>query len=642
MKKVFPFIQFHKVTLIIALISAFNSLSAQYNFTVTECNSVEEAEALIDSVLLGNVNPAFKQNITVTGDPRAIGYFTNGFIFEFTDPSGIVLSTGFTDDLDISNDCASQNESGNNNGGSDPDLEVLAGMGIHDACVIEFDLMLFNDSVHLSYVFGSEEYHDYVNSGFNDVFGFFVSGPGIEGPFTNNAVNIAEIPGTHNPVSISNVNCGNHPAGCNPSLPGGPNCEYLVDNTQTNQSGFSQTVLDAFTIPFITSQEIQSYEWYHFKLALGDAGDAMYDSGVLLERGSIVSIPVPEVNVLECETELDVIHYVDTVLLSNVMDENKANITFSGDPKAIGYFANTGFLMLDSENGLVLSNGYASESAKQNICESDVNITTDNDGLDSDVDLELLSDGVEVKDVAIIEFDYLSLNDTINFSYVFASEDYHDAINNGNNDVFGIFLSGPGIDGEFENNAVNIATIPGTGTPVNSGTINFGEGGLTCTPTPDDCLNCEYLVDNSQKPDTAFFAFAYDGYTVPLHSTYIVEAGEWYHIKIAIGDVETEEFDSGIFLAEGTLISDSTMVKVSEKMHAEYLKIIPNPATNYIDVKHSGNNPIIEYTIYDTRGRLIERELFSKRISLADLPDGLLIIELKTMESQYRRKFLHQ
>jgi len=65
------------------------------------------------------------------------------------------------------------------------------------------------DSLAFRFVFGSEEYPEYVNS-INDVFGFFISGPGITGPYQNNAKNIALIPATNNPVSINSVNAGSN------------------------------------------------------------------------------------------------------------------------------------------------------------------------------------------------------------------------------------------------------------------------------------------------------------------------------------------------------------------------------------------------------------------------------------------------
>lgn len=617
--------------------------AAQYSLSVMECQSEEEAIALIDTVLLYNVDSIFKKNITITGDPRSIGYFSNGFIFGFDTPTGVALSTGFAGFLDNGNTCSSGNASSNTTGGSDADLTVMSGMSIYDACIIEFDLMLFNDSAYLSYIFGSEEYHEWVSSGFNDAFGFFLSGPGINGAYTNNAINIAVIPGTSNDVAVNSLNCGRQETFCAPPPGNGPNCDLLYDNTNSTLDSFEQFALDGFTLPLTTEQEIQSYEWYHFKLAIGDASDAVYDSGVLLEKGSIVSIPIPEITIAEGESESDVIEYVDNVLLSNVLEENKANISFSGDPKAIGYFTNTQFLHLDQVEGLLFSTGHAGIAAQTNICNSNASASVDNNGLDADDDLELISNENNLNDVSYIEFDFKPSDDTLTFNYVFASEEYHGAIDLGFYDVFGIFLSGPGIDGEFSNNAVNIATITDDDLPVNSNTINFGQGGFTCTETPNDCVNCEYLVDNTQKSDSAFFAMAYDGYTIPMNATYAVEPGEWYHIKIAIADALSDGFDSGIFLSEGTLVSDSLMTSVESDLFDESIKIRPNPAQNYVEIQNSGNEPIIEIVIYDLHGRALIRQPFNKeKISLLGLPKGILTLQLRSENKSAQFKLIHQ
>src|SRR5690606_29483431 len=100
-----------------------------------------------------------------------------------------------------------------------------------DAAVLEFDFIPLSDTVRFRYVFGSDEYSEYVGLGFNDHFGFLLSGPGIAGPFSNSAVNIALIPNTATSVAIDNVNNG---TGFTPGAGQGPctNCQYYVENYQ--------------------------------------------------------------------------------------------------------------------------------------------------------------------------------------------------------------------------------------------------------------------------------------------------------------------------------------------------------------------------------------------------------------------------
>ena len=121
--------------------------------------------------------------------------------------SGLVMATGDAQLVEGPNNSGSTTLGGGNLGQNDVDLDaIVSPNGTNDACVIEFDFIPIGDSVKFNYVFGSEEYLEWVNSSFNDVFGFFLSGPGISGPYSNNAVNIATVPGTTTAVSINNVN----------------------------------------------------------------------------------------------------------------------------------------------------------------------------------------------------------------------------------------------------------------------------------------------------------------------------------------------------------------------------------------------------------------------------------------------------
>ena len=132
------------------------------------------------------------------------------------------------------------------------------------------------------YVFGSEEYNEYVGSAFNDIFGFFVNGPKPDGG-SYVFENIALVPGTEVPIAINNVNLGWAMAGSPPPGPG-VNGEYFVDNT----SGLT-IQYDGFTTVLEAKVAVIPGETYHFKLAIADAGDGIYDSGVLLESGSFKS-----------------------------------------------------------------------------------------------------------------------------------------------------------------------------------------------------------------------------------------------------------------------------------------------------------------------------------------------------------------
>ena len=56
---------------------------------------------------------------------------------------------------------------------------------VHDVAMLSFDFVASGDSIQFDYIFGSDEYLEWVNFPFNDVFAFFLSGPGIAGPFSS-------------------------------------------------------------------------------------------------------------------------------------------------------------------------------------------------------------------------------------------------------------------------------------------------------------------------------------------------------------------------------------------------------------------------------------------------------------------------
>lgn len=202
---------------------------------------------------------------------------------------GLVLTTGLA--LDII-DSASQNMNRPMGGLNDPDLDsILQTSTTNDKCVLEFDLIPIGDTISFNYIFASEEYPDFNCATFNDVFGFFISGPGINGPFSNNSKNIALIPGTNTPVSINTVNDGtinSVDADSSYCLNIDSNwldyTKYYVDNQNSEH-----LVFDGRTVPLQAVVQVNPCDTYHLKLAIGEGYDGYFDSGVFLEKESISS-----------------------------------------------------------------------------------------------------------------------------------------------------------------------------------------------------------------------------------------------------------------------------------------------------------------------------------------------------------------
>ncbi len=168
----------------------------------------------------------------------------------------------------------------------DPELGNLVGGTTNNACILEFDFIPDGDSLLFDYVFGSEEYDQFSCSGFNDVFAFFLSGPGLPG-----LTNVALIPGTNIPVAINSttnpaitLDPWQSDALCQAMGPGSPFAQYYNDN----QNGTSITYYGMTTI-LTARAAVVPCTTYHIKLAIADLLDGALDSGVFLEANSFRS-----------------------------------------------------------------------------------------------------------------------------------------------------------------------------------------------------------------------------------------------------------------------------------------------------------------------------------------------------------------
>lgn len=243
---------------------------------------------LVQNILLGGGVSVF--NVTYTGDPTMIGSFSGNTNVGLS--SGVLMGTGKIVDPVFGG--INQHPSNQFDGYMDPqqpgdvDIQTLSGYqpdtASIDACVLEFDFVPLGDTVKFRYVFGSEEYPDYVCSAFNDVFGFFISGPGISGPFSNNAINIALIPGSTMPVAINTVNDGNPGSGNNPA-----DCESLTNSAYYVNNTGTTVAFNGFTTVLTAWAKVIACDTFHIKLAISDIGDGSWGSGVFLEENSFFS-----------------------------------------------------------------------------------------------------------------------------------------------------------------------------------------------------------------------------------------------------------------------------------------------------------------------------------------------------------------
>ncbi len=220
-------------------------------------------------------------NIQVSGEPVSFGEFENaGNVIGF--PDGIILSTGDVKLAEGPNESVETTASFANNS-MDEDLSKIATNQLFDVTVIEFDFVPLSDRVSFQYVFASEEYCEFVGTIFNDVFGFFVSGPGINGEFKDGAINVARLPDSEEFVSINTVNhILNNDSYVKNELEGDANsCQTPFSPNHVNTIEY-----DGFTVPLIARFEVTPCETYHIRLVVGDVGDDKLDSAVFLRSKS--------------------------------------------------------------------------------------------------------------------------------------------------------------------------------------------------------------------------------------------------------------------------------------------------------------------------------------------------------------------
>ncbi|MFZ3371915.1 MAG: choice-of-anchor L domain-containing protein, partial [Desulfitobacteriaceae bacterium] len=248
--------------------SSVRTTGGAADWQLTDLTSTN-AQSLVES-LVGASIPV--SNITFTGASTAAGAFnTTNNIIGFQ--NGIVLSTGNIHNVPGPN--VSDSISANNGSGGDSDLDsLIPGYTTKDATTLQFDFIPNNDNISFQYVFASDEYNEFVNSSYNDVFGFFLNGQ-----------NVAKLPGSNINVSINNVNGGN-PLGTNAS-----NSVYYINNDLSDGGGAINTEMDGMTLVLSVYAPVNKGVVNHIKLAIADSGDTALDSNVFIKTDSFTDKP---------------------------------------------------------------------------------------------------------------------------------------------------------------------------------------------------------------------------------------------------------------------------------------------------------------------------------------------------------------
>ena len=288
---------------------------------ITTDNTMTPSD-LVTNVLLGTGVTA--SNIMFNGtaanavavQPNALSFTATAFPFT----SGVYLRT-----------------QGGASVATDPDLNAITTNTITNGAVLEFDFVALGDTVVFNYMFASAEYPTYVCSGFNDVFGFFISGPGFSGPYSNGAENIALVPGTNVPVAINTVNSGTAGTAGTPSTCAAQDTNWVNNSIYytTSYANYSGEGYNGGTVSLQANASLQCGATYHIKLAISNVGDQALNSGVFLEAKSFSS------NIVEVDiatANFDSLTGLGSVIVEGCDDAVIALIREDSDTAFTSYF----------------------------------------------------------------------------------------------------------------------------------------------------------------------------------------------------------------------------------------------------------------------------------------------------------------
>jgi len=199
----------------------------------------------------------------IVGAAQSFGTFSGGMSAGIGFESGIMLSTGNVGDAVGPNSSDDTSTPFGNAGSSMLNALLPSGQSTKDAAIFSFDFESVGENLSFNYVFASEEYNEYVDQEYNDIFAFFIDG-----------VNIATLP-DGGVVSIDSVNNN-----VNSSL------------YNDNETKIFDIEYDGFTDVFSAQFLGLGAGEHTITLVIADVGDSSLDSTVFIAANSFSS-PIP-------------------------------------------------------------------------------------------------------------------------------------------------------------------------------------------------------------------------------------------------------------------------------------------------------------------------------------------------------------
>ncbi len=211
----------------------------------------------------------FGQGVTVasatyTGDALSSGIYSDGLTQAagaVPADSGVILSTGLATSFtsgQVANNLS--NATSANTAGVDGDAGIgsLIGRHTYDGAIFEAEFTATGDTLSMQLVFGSEEYLEWVDSGYNDVVGIWVNGVRAEMTLGEGDISIDNINLTHNANLFLN-----------------------------NSAGTYNTEMDGLTRVLTVKAPVNVNGTNTIRIGIADDGDAFYDSNLLIVGDSV-------------------------------------------------------------------------------------------------------------------------------------------------------------------------------------------------------------------------------------------------------------------------------------------------------------------------------------------------------------------
>ncbi|MGB0870139.1 MAG: choice-of-anchor L domain-containing protein [Flavobacteriales bacterium] len=370
------------------------------------------------------------------------------------------------------------------------------------------------------------------------------------------------------------------------------------------------------------------------------------------------------------------------LLLANFVTSNTINISnveVNGSDSTIGlYHSFSDFLIPE---GIIMSTGGAEWALTPGISATGP-YTTSSPGADPHLEslqnqlLDSTSTISSFKNITSIEFDFIPQFDGVGFNYIFASTEYSYYTCSQFNDVFGFFLTGPGISGNYYNGSENLAIVPNSNeTPVCINSINSGVSSTPgyetfCEFVDPDFTDYTYLFHPNDTSQTNYVSFPFNGYTDTLSINAVLIPDSTYHLKIVIADVHDHILNSAVFLTEQSFVSypfdtiqwgctDTAAINynptaIYDAGNCEYtpvgleeinglkgvLSTISNPITSSsISLEHLESS--MNISIYNSLGTQVISNT-SGHIDVSHLKKGIYIIEISDGKHRTSSKYIIQ